>query len=76
VYRWRKEYGGRRVDQARRLNELEGENSRQKKLVADLTLDKMILQESSKVNFQVLLVAANASTKRSACCISASAAPD
>jgi putative transposase len=51
VYRWRKEYGGMRVDQARRLKELEGENGRLKKLVADLTLDKMILQEANKVNF-------------------------
>jgi putative transposase len=48
---WRKEYGGMRVDQARRLKELEGENGRLKKLVADLTLDKMILQEANKVNF-------------------------
>ena len=38
-YRWRKEYGGMRVDQARRLKELEQENSRLKKLVADLSLD-------------------------------------
>ncbi len=51
IYRWRKEYGGMRVDQARRLKELEGENGRLKKLVADLTLDKMILQEANKVNF-------------------------
>jgi putative transposase len=51
VYRWRKEYGGMRVDQARRLKELEGENGRLKKLVADLTLDKMILQEANKVNY-------------------------
>lgn len=51
IYRWRKEYGGMRVDQARKLKELEGENGRLKKLVADLTLDKMILQEANKVNF-------------------------
>ncbi len=51
VYRWRKEYGGLRVDQARRLKDLEGENGRLKKLVADLALDKMILQEANKVNF-------------------------
>jgi putative transposase len=50
-YRWKKEYGGMRVDQARRLKELEGENARLKRLVADLTLDKMILAEASKVNF-------------------------
>lgn len=51
VYRWRKEFGGMRVDQARRLKELEGENARLKRLVADLTLDKLILAEASKVNF-------------------------
>lgn len=45
-YRWRKEYGGLRTDQARRLNELERENARLKKLVADLALDKAILAEA------------------------------
>ena len=50
-YRWRKEYGGMRVDQARRLKELEQENSRLKKLVADLSLDKVILEEASRGNF-------------------------
>jgi transposase-like protein len=44
-YRWRKEYGGLRVDQARRLKELEKENSRLKKLVADQALDNSILKE-------------------------------
>jgi len=44
-YRWRKEYGGLRVDQARRLKELEAENTRLKRAVADLTVDKQILQE-------------------------------
>ena len=51
LYRWRKEYGGMRVDQARRLKDLEAENARLKKLVADLSLDKMILAEVSKVRF-------------------------
>ena len=51
LYRWRKEYGGMRIDQARRLKELEAENVRLKKLVADLSLDKMILVEASKVVF-------------------------
>ena len=46
-YRWRKEYGGMRVDQAKRLKELERENSRLKRLVADLSLDKQILKEAS-----------------------------
>ena len=44
-YRWRKEYGGMRVDQAHRLKELEQENSRLKKLVADLSLDNAILMQ-------------------------------
>jgi len=44
-YRWRKEYGGLNMDQARRLKELENENLRLKKLVADLSLDNAILKE-------------------------------
>ena len=50
-YRWRKEYGGMRVDQARRLKHLEHENTRLKKLVADLSLDNEILKEASRGNF-------------------------
>jgi transposase-like protein len=50
-YRWRKDYGGMRVDQAKRLKELEKENSRLKKLVADLSLDNAILKEVSRGNF-------------------------
>ena len=50
-YRWRKSYGGMRVDQAKRLKELELENSRLKKLVADLSLDKAILKEANRGNF-------------------------
>jgi putative transposase len=50
-YRWRKEYGGMRVEQARRLKELEQENTRLKKLVADLSLDKAILTEAARGNF-------------------------
>jgi transposase-like protein len=50
-YRWRKQYGGMGVDQARRLKELEQENSRLKKLVADLSLDNSILKEVSRGNF-------------------------
>jgi putative transposase len=49
-YRWRKEYGGMRVEQARRLKELEQENSRLKKLVADLSLDNAILKEAARGN--------------------------
>jgi putative transposase len=50
-YRWRKEYGGMRVDQAKRLKELEQENVRLKKLVADLSLDNAILKEVNRGNF-------------------------
>lgn len=50
-YRWRKEYGGMRIDQARRLRELELENARLKKLVADLSLDNAILKEANRGNF-------------------------
>jgi putative transposase len=50
-YRWRKEYGGMKVEQARKLKDLERENGRLKKLVADLSLDNAILKEVSKGNF-------------------------
>jgi len=50
-YRWRKEYGGVRIDQARPLEELEKENRRLKKLVVELSLDKQILAEVSRGNF-------------------------
>ncbi len=50
-YRWRKEYGGLRLDQAKRLKELERENTRLKRLVADLSLDKAMLEEISRGNF-------------------------
>jgi transposase-like protein len=51
-YRWRSEYGGLKVDQARRLKELERENARLKRAVAELTLDKLILKEAAEGNFQ------------------------
>lgn len=50
-YRWRREYGGLKVDQARRMKELEKENQRLRRAVADLTLDKLILAEAAKGNF-------------------------
>jgi putative transposase len=50
-YRWRKAYGGMKVNQAKRLKELESENTRLKKLVAELSLDKEILKEVSSKNF-------------------------
>ena len=49
-YRWRKEYGGMRVDQAHRLKELEQQNSRLKKVIADLVLDNSILKEAARGN--------------------------
>ena len=50
-YRWRKEYGGMGLDQAKRLKELEAENARLKRVVADLTLDNVILKEVSTGKF-------------------------
>lgn len=50
-FRWRKEYGGLKADQAKRLRELESENQRLKKLVADLALDNSVLKEINKGNF-------------------------
>ena len=50
-YRWRKEYGGMKVSQAKRLKALEKQNQRLKQAVADLTVDNMILKEASKGNF-------------------------
>ena len=50
-YRWRKEYGGMRVEQAKRLKKLEKENARLKKLVADISLDNAILKEVAEGNF-------------------------
>ena len=50
-YRWRKEYGGIRVDQAKRLKALEQENARLKKIVADLSIDNSILKEASRGNY-------------------------
>ena len=50
-YRWRKEYGGMKVDQAKRLKDVEKENAKFKKLIADLSLDNAILKEVSRGNF-------------------------
>jgi putative transposase len=49
-YRWRKEYGGLKLEQAKRLKELEKENSRLKRLVAELSLEKQILQDVTRGN--------------------------
>ena len=50
-YRWRKEYGGMKTDQLKRLKELEKENERLRRAVSDLTLDELILTEAAKGNF-------------------------
>ena len=50
-YNWRKEYGGLRVDQAKRFKQLEQENTRLKRLVADLSMDNAILKEAARGNF-------------------------
>jgi len=50
-YRWRKEYGGLKMDQVRRLKELEKENLQLRRAISDLTLDKLILQEASRGNY-------------------------
>ena len=50
-YRWRKEFGGLKLDQVKRLKELENENVRLRRAVSDLTLDKMILAEAAKGNY-------------------------
>ncbi len=50
-YRWRKEYGGLRIEQAKKLKNLEKENARLKKLVADISLDNAILKEAVEGNF-------------------------
>ena len=50
-YRWRKEYGGMKVEQAKRLKELEKENGRLKRLVAELSLEKQVLKDVAEGNF-------------------------
>ena len=50
-YRWRQEYGGLKTEQVKRLKELEQENTRLRKAISDLTLDKLILQEAARGNF-------------------------
>jgi transposase-like protein len=50
-YRWRREYGGMKVDQARKMKDLERENQRLKKIVADLSIDNSILKEAASGNF-------------------------
>ncbi len=61
-YRWRKEFGGLRTDQVKRIKELEMENLRLRKAASDLTLDKLILREAASGTFQAPLVAESASS--------------
>ncbi len=70
-YRWRKEYGGLKMDQARRMKELEKENARLRRAVSDLTLDKLILQEAANPTFRInchLGVGARSNTAVGQCC--------
>jgi transposase-like protein len=50
-YRWRQEFGGLKLDQVKRLKELEAENTRLRRAVSDLTLDKLILKEAARGNY-------------------------
>jgi putative transposase len=74
-YRWRQEFGGLKSDQVKRLKDLETENTRLRRAVSDLTLDKLILQEAARGNTQAPRVAAPASSMFDGCCPSPSAAP-
>lgn len=62
-FRWRSEYGGMKTDQVKRLKALEVENARLRRAVSDLTLDKLILSEAARGNFQALPVAGPASPR-------------
>ncbi len=61
-YRWRKEFGGLKTDQVRRMKDLEIENQRLRKAIADLTLDKLILQEAARGNFRAPRAAVHVSS--------------
>src|SRR5215218_2651174 len=61
-YRWRQEFGGLKSDQVKRLKDLETENTRLRRAIADLTLDKLILQEAARGNFSAPRVAGSASS--------------
>src|ERR671911_3160241 len=74
-YRWRREFGGLKSDQVKRLKELEAENARLRRAVSDLTLDKQILAEAARGNFQAPRAGAPASSTSAVCCPSPSAAP-
>jgi len=69
-YRWKREYGGLRTDQAKRLKDLEKENARLKRLLADAELDKAILREAASKNFR----ARRSGVRQSSMCVTRSAA--
>jgi transposase-like protein len=66
-YRWRQEYGGLKSSQVKRMKELETENQRLRKAIADLTLDKLILQEAARGNFGAPRVGAPVSSTSDPC---------
>src|ERR687893_176799 len=74
-YRWRREFGGLKSGQVKRLKELEAENARLRRAVSDLTLDKQILAEAARGNFQAPRAGAPASSTSAVCCPFPSAAP-
>src|SRR5215467_2055615 len=74
-YRWRQEFGGLKTEQVKRLKDLELENSRLRKAVSDLTLDKLILQEAARGNFLAPRVAAPLLSRSERSCMSPSVAP-
>ena len=74
-YRWRQEFGGLKSDQVKRLKDLETENTRLRRAVSDLTLDKLILQEAARGNYCAPRVAAPVSSMFDESCPSPSAAP-
>lgn len=74
-YRWRREYGGLKSDQVRRLKELEAENARLRRAVSDLTVEKQILKEAARGNFGAPPAAAPAWTMLSPSLVSPSAWP-
>src|SRR5262245_25941561 len=74
-YRWRQEFGGLKTEQVKRLKDLELENSRLRKAVSDLTLDKLILQEAARGNSYAPCVAVPALSRSGRSCMSPSVAP-
>src|ERR671916_3488278 len=74
-YRWRREFGGLKSDQVKRLKDLEAENARLRRAVADLTLDKQVLAEAARGSFQAPRAGAPASSMCDGRCRSPGAAP-